>query len=689
MKPSRFKGISTALTVAVIATAAFAQTSQSKNAEPKHNVILFVADGLRHGSVNPADAPTLYALRQLGVHFVNSHSIFPTFTTANASVMATGHLLGDTGDFSNTLHPGYAIFNTGNFGKPTGTLTPFVENNQVLADLDDHFNGNYLNEETILSLARKNGYNTAAIGKVGPAAIFDVSQLEPSGKAFQLPMTVIIDDATGTAAGVPLPADILSALTAAGLPTVAPNRTNGALPTSQQSNGFSGNNVTPGTLAPNIVQQQYFVDAMTKAVLPTFVANGQPFIAVYWSRDPDGTQHNQGDSLNSLTPGINGPTSKAAVKNADNNLKQILEFFQANPSLIPTTDLIVTSDHGFSTISKHEVDASLNHFVNDYASKFIYKDATGRQEVNTGFLPVGFLAIDIAHHLGLPLYDPDNQVVGTDGVTPMYEPVDPTIAQQTATVRQHSASGNGVIGGTGQIPQTGESKDAKILVAANGGSDLIYVPDHNAATVKALVAYLRNQNYTGGLFVDDDFGTIPGALPMSTIGLKGSSPLPTPAIAINFKNFALDARNPNQTRVEIADSGLQEGQGMHGSFSRADTFNNMLAYGVDFKQHYGDSEPVSNADIAWTIARILKLDLPENGHLTGRLLSEALAGNHSNGNDLLYYIHKSTVGDGKRTVLVTQYYSNTRYYDSACLVSAKPGERSGDFDELSKTNPCN
>jgi hypothetical protein len=34
------------------------------------------------------------------------------------------------------------------------------------------------------------------------------------------------------------------------------------------------------------------------------------FVVVFWSRDPDGTQHNQGDSLSQLSPGINGPTSK-------------------------------------------------------------------------------------------------------------------------------------------------------------------------------------------------------------------------------------------------------------------------------------------------------------------------------------------------------------------------------------------
>src|SRR5215475_1126275 len=207
---------------AALAFCAFAPNAQGQKTQAKRNVVIFIADGLRHDSVNPTDAPTLYQLRQDGVHFANSHGIFPTFTTANASVMATGHLLGDTGDFSNTIHPGYAIFNTGNFGKATGTLTPFIENDQILADLDDHFNGNYLNEDTILSLARKAGFNTASVGKLGPTAIFDVSQLDPANKKFAVPFTVFIDDATGSASGVPLPSAIVTALTAAGLSTVAP-----------------------------------------------------------------------------------------------------------------------------------------------------------------------------------------------------------------------------------------------------------------------------------------------------------------------------------------------------------------------------------------------------------------------------------------------------------------------------------
>jgi len=53
--------------------------------------------------VDARTAPNMTALGQRGVSFPNSHSIMPTFTMANASAIATGHYLGDTGVFSNTI----------------------------------------------------------------------------------------------------------------------------------------------------------------------------------------------------------------------------------------------------------------------------------------------------------------------------------------------------------------------------------------------------------------------------------------------------------------------------------------------------------------------------------------------------------------------------------------------------------
>ncbi len=640
-----------------------AQAEQS-SAPPQRNVIIFVADGLRHGSVNAYDGPTFAFIRRQGVHFANSHALFPTFTTANASAIATGHKLGDTGDFSNTLASGYPIFNTGNFGNKPGTVTPFVENNQILSDLDDHYNGNYLNEESIMAAARQNGYNTASVGKVGPVAIQDVTEIAPVGKQFPTPNTVFIDDGTGPA-GIPLSQQIQSALTDLGLATVAPSRSNGCGATDQCNNSYSGNNTTPGTTSANVQQQQYFADALTKVILPSFKQTSHPFFVLFWSRDPDGTQHNQGDSLNSLTPGINGPTSRAAVKNADMNLNQLLAYVQNDPNLRNNTDIIVTADHGFSTISRHDLDASGTKFVNDYSAQFTYKDSTGRQEVNSGFLPVGFVSIDIAHFLGLPLFDPDTQV--TAGGTASYKPVDPTIGQANAGVSQRPASGDGVIGGTGQIQNV---TDAEVIVAANGGSDLIYVPSKNPQTVAKLVRFLSNQDYTGGLFLDDDYGNLPGALPLSSIGLVGSSPLPRPTIVINFLTFATNPLDKINSGVEFADTALQEGQGMHGNLSRADTFNNMAAWGPDFKRGYVDRLPIANSDLAPTLAKILNLNIGGNGTLSGRVLSEALKG----GTDTETVQHQKAVSAatqlGKTTVLLYQTIGSQAYYDEACLVDS-------------------
>jgi hypothetical protein len=102
-----------------------------------HNVVIFVADGLRSRMVNDQTARNMAALAREGVYLVNSHSLFPTFTTANASAIATGHYLGDTGDFSNTIYTGFQVPSV------SMSLTPFIENNSVLADLDGHFGGKF------------------------------------------------------------------------------------------------------------------------------------------------------------------------------------------------------------------------------------------------------------------------------------------------------------------------------------------------------------------------------------------------------------------------------------------------------------------------------------------------------------------------------------------------------------------
>ena len=135
---------------------------------------------------------------------------------------------------------------------PGGSVTPFLESDPVLGDVDSHFSGDYLNQETVMRAERAAGMSTATIGKLGPALIFD--HTERSGE-----QTIVIDDQTGRPGAIPLSEEMRKRLTAAGLALVAPTR---------GENGKAGDFQTPGTLEPNTLQQDYFVGAATKAVLP-------------------------------------------------------------------------------------------------------------------------------------------------------------------------------------------------------------------------------------------------------------------------------------------------------------------------------------------------------------------------------------------------------------------------------------
>src|SRR4029453_6873526 len=98
--------------------------ASAQNATPR-NLILFVPDGLRGRIVTPQTAPAMAEVRDKGVNFRNSHSLFPTFPRANGSAIASGHYLGDTGVFSNTIYTGYPSEPAG------GTVVPFIENDDV------------------------------------------------------------------------------------------------------------------------------------------------------------------------------------------------------------------------------------------------------------------------------------------------------------------------------------------------------------------------------------------------------------------------------------------------------------------------------------------------------------------------------------------------------------------------------
>ena len=602
-----------------LAPTAYAQTApvpttQAAPQKPR-NIVIFVADGLRYGIVNKDTAPTLNAIQKSGVDFQNSHSVYPTVTTVNASVIATGHGVGDTGEYANNMYWGQEYLKAA-MNSPAGDM----EDDPTLMEANARLGGNYLNEVSLLKMARDHGYQTAAIGKEGPVLIQDIGAAD--GKS-----TIVIDDVTSGgkhAEGVPVAPDVMQAIQDAGLETRARDR---------GLNQSPGAYNMPGVLVANVYQQQWFVDVATKVVLPRFAKDGRPFAMVYWSRDPDGTQHNTGDSLNKLSPGINGPTSLAAVRNASDNLQALIDTLKAQ-GVYDNTDIFVTADHGFSTISRQS--------KTSYAAKLNFPDDTVK-----GFLPAGFAAIDLAHALNLPISDGYGQALN---VTHGFHP-----------------------GGVSLIGK--DAKNPDVIVVVGGGSDIFYLnPDKAKALAPKVVAALSKQDYAGALFADENLGRIPGALSFKDARLSGTAKTVKPAIYMSFADYALPScvkkwGNAELCSILTVDGGLQQGQGSHGALTRANTRNFMAAMGPDFKAGYADTAPVSNADITPTLAHILGFDLAPKGSLTGRVIHEALMGGPEATASTHGVTRSSTTADGFVTVIETQTADGETYLDAA----GKPG----------------
>ena len=118
-------------------------------------------------------------------------------------------------------------------------------------------------------------------------------------------------------------------------------------------------------------------------------------------------------------------------------------------------------------------------------------------------------------------------------------------------------------------------KDA--LVAPNGGSVLFYCRD--SVTTDRLAAWLMAQPWCGALLASDSAGEIEGTLPMSLSGGDGPR---APELAMSF---VWDSRPNGAGYAGFAYSaGGRPGRGQHGSMSRHEMNNVLIARGPGFRQ---------------------------------------------------------------------------------------------------------
>ncbi|HET7063920.1 MAG TPA: alkaline phosphatase family protein [Rudaea sp.] len=598
----RFLRVALAMALLVAAAGCAITASQSGHpalasaAKPGHRVIVFVWDGMRPDSISETDTPRLFALAKRGTYFADNHSSYPTFTMMNAAAFATGAFSGKSGFYGNTIYrPGAPARTSG--GDEVDLNEPvFNEDYGILKQLDANQDGHLILIGTLFQAAQKAGLKTAAIGKSGPAFLQDYKNggvMIDEKAVFPLEFARELQ-----AAHIALPVAAAFAYPGGAL-KLAPD--NGD-PTFQPGTKYLADHVTPDPSdrsgAPAIAANQYLMSVYLDYILP----QKKPDLSVVWLRNPDTTEH---------AYGVGAPNYHAALKAQDDLLGK-LQGKLVELGIEKTTDLIVVSDHGHSTVSGP---------LDLFPLRKVDNGKIGEIDNEHGYSVSG--EIRLAHELSMAgiraydgggcMYDPALSGIRADG-SQLHpdKPADMASCPDYRYAKYTTPDYN--------LLHPFLPREA-FVIASNGGSDYLYHPAHDPDRVRAAVRFLQSREEYGAIFVDERYGDIPGTLPLSIVHLENAEGRnPDIVVGYTYDEHAMVQGMPG---IEFQGVAGHISRGMHGSFSPIDVHNTLLAFGPHFREGFTDTLPSGNVDVAPTVAKILGIELP---HADGRPLLEALQG---------------------------------------------------------------
>jgi len=264
-------------------------------ATPAQHVLIVVMDGLRRDSVTPEQMPTLYALSQQGVFFNAHHPVYPSSTQVNATALATGMKPANSNVIANR-----------EYRPDLELLHPVDMNDEYYAWLSDNEKQMpFVHAPTLPELAHEHGMSTVVAGTKAVAMLWDRSY---HNRTTSQPTLF---------EGMAIPAATLD-------PIIADE---GPFPSS--------------------VDQKYVVNTRrdiwtARALTNTLWKDRVPNLTVLWLYEPDFSQHGVG---------VGSKNAKLAYKSSDDRLKSVLDTLQAK-GVRDSTDVIVVSDHGFSTVAR-------------------------------------------------------------------------------------------------------------------------------------------------------------------------------------------------------------------------------------------------------------------------------------------------------------------------------------------------
>jgi arylsulfatase A-like enzyme len=265
-----------------------------------HTQLVIVVDGLRPDNVTPEVMPRLYRLGQRGIVFGAHHSVFPTVTRVNASSFVTGTYPETHGLLGNTIF-------IPSVDATRGLDTGERDNLERVARAE----GRLLTAPTLGELLQRSGMKLLGVSSGSTGSSFLLNHTVSGG-------AIIHTDYT-------LPAS-LGAEVATALGPVPPHAT------------------------PNDAQNQRAIDAYLTVGLGTI----RPNVTLLWLNDPDGAAHEHG---------IGAPITRTSLSLVDGGIGRIEDTLGAK-GLLDRTNIIVTSDHGFST---HTGELKLESLVEPFA----------------------------------------------------------------------------------------------------------------------------------------------------------------------------------------------------------------------------------------------------------------------------------------------------------------------------------
>ncbi len=251
------------------------------------SVIVVAFDGLQPAQVTPELTPNLAELAAAGVTFRRHHAVFPTVTRANVATLVTGCQPGSHGLPANTM-----------VAREVDPLRAMPAMEPQLSRLALEA-GRVLLRPTLGEVLARHGMEYVAVG-VGT-----------NGNAY------LQNPEAKTVGGATIHPDF-------------------CLPRDLHSKLRSDFGDWPKKGSPNTQQMARAVDILMDYVL----AQRDPAAALVWFSEPDSSQH---------LAGVGSDLARRALNEADAQLGRLLRRLEEEGRAVET-DVIVVSDHGYSTI---------------------------------------------------------------------------------------------------------------------------------------------------------------------------------------------------------------------------------------------------------------------------------------------------------------------------------------------------